>query len=102
MDATTLEQKASDIHKAAIHPGLQDILYPDSIRAEWNARFNTFDAVSIRGMKHNRQVPSASERFTIRFLSGDPTDEVSVRTRVAKRMAELGKTKKSMPRYKRA
>lgn len=94
MDSDLLSRKAADLHKAASHPALADVIYSNSICAEWNDKAQTFDAIRVSGLKSHRMNPSLNERFTVRFLAGDPTDEVSIRTRVAKRIAQLGKTKK--------
>lgn len=94
MDYDAMCQKARDIYKVASHPAFADILYPHSIRAEWNAKFDSFDSVSVSGIKSHRTTPNLNERFRLRFLAGDPTDENAVRTRVAKRLSEIGRTKK--------
>lgn len=102
MDSDLLSRKAADLHKAASHPALADVLYSNSICAEWNDKAQTFDAIRVSGLKSHRMTPNQSERFMIRFLAADPTDEVAVRTRVAKRMAELGKTKRERRLPKRS
>lgn len=91
MDHDNLCRIAADIHKAASHPAMADILYPNSIRAEWNPKVQAFDRVAILGMKHHRIYPNRSQQFVVRFYAADPTDETSVHKKVAKRMAGLGK-----------
>lgn len=94
MDLEALSQKAQELHKAATDPSLSDILYPDTIRAEWLTAENYFWCVAIRGIKENKQTPSRSRKFTLKFRGGDPTDLTTVKRRVAQKMLGMEKIEK--------
>lgn len=96
MEPDVLVKKAAEIYAAACNPAMQDILYADSLRAEWNDKLQTFHALSIRGIKHNRFYPIRSIKFTVRFLAGDDTSPSAVYKAVAHRMATLDQTKKKI------
>lgn len=98
MQSSDLCRIAEDLHRAATHPAMNDILYPDSIRAEWNPKLKEFDRIAISGIKHHRMIPTRSVRFVVRFYPGDPTDETSIHQGVAKRMAQLGKETRNTKR----
>lgn len=91
MQSEDLCRIATALYAAAAQPDLQDTLYADSIRAEWNPKVEAFDRVAIVGVKRHRMIPSQSHNFVVRFYAGDPTDAASVRKKIANRIAGIGK-----------